>query len=201
MLYLILLFPSLQDVLCGLAYVFALMPVTFPFLDAVDEFMLHSSYSPYVCVLLPLFLCIFYPKLDRWSTARGDTTVILAVSAGVGLGHWFSYQYGFMHRCTEPPPYHIIYPTWMWFGLIWARLVIGVVILFATRAIMKSIVFSVLSLITGLNKAQLKDAQRLSIEIPNKFITYLSIAFNTVYLAPQIFRILGIERETYFTEI
>ena len=177
------------------------MPLTFPFLDTVDDFMLNSPYSPYMCVLLPLILAVCYPKLDRWSTARGDTTVILAACAGTGLGHWFSFQYGFMHRCTEPPPYEIIYPTWLWFGQIWARLVIGVVILFATRAIMKSLVFSVLGLITGLNKVQLKAQQSLSVEIPDKFIVYCSIAFNTVYLAPQIFRILGIERETFFTEI
>lgn len=190
-----------QDVIAGLLYVFGMMPLVFPWLDDVDDFMLNSPYSPYLCTVLPLLLALCYPKLDKWSTARGDTTVILAVSAGVGLGHWFSFQYGFMARCANPPPYPIIYPTWLWFVKIWARLVIGVVVLFATRAIMKAIMHNVLSLLTGCKKNELKAAQRLVVELPDKFVTYLMISFNTVYLAPQVFRILGIERETYFTEI
>ena len=180
---------------------FLLMPVTFPFLNTIDEFMLTNPHSPYVCVIVPLSLALCYPKLDKWSTARGDTTVILAVSAGVGLGHWFSFQYGFMQRCTDPPPYEIIYPTWLWFGQIWARLVIGVVILVSTRAVMKAIMYNLICVITGIKKTDFKARQSLYIELPEKFVTYTVIAFNTVYLAPQVFRILGIERETFFTEI
>ncbi len=81
------------------------------------------------------------------------------------------------------------------------RLVLGVVILFATRAVFKTLMYSLVCAILGVNKADVKGKQRLSVELPCKFVTYTFIAFNAVYVAPQVFRYLGIERPTFFTEI
>lgn len=191
----------LQDVLAGLAFVFGLMLVVFPLLDIMDDFMLHSSYSPALCVLVPLVLAIFYPTLDKWSTARGDTTIILGVCGGIGLGHWVCYQYGLMERATTPPPYDIIPPSFSWFGQMLLRLSIGVVILFSTRAVMKTLTLNVICWLTKQDKEDVRAHQKLIVELPLKFFTYMAIAFNSVYLAPQVFRYMGIERPTYFTEI
>jgi sphingosine-1-phosphate phosphatase 1 len=177
------------------------MVICFPFLDVIDHFTLTHHYAPVVVVLVPLALALCYPTLDKWSTARGDTTLILAVTSGLGVGNWFCYQYGFMQRATTLPPYEIIYPTWQWFGQMLLRLALGVVILIATRTIMKLLSYNLICYLLGVNKEDMKSHQKLSVELPYKFATYMVVAFNFVWLSPQVFRYLGIERETYFTEL
>lgn len=192
---------TVLDVLAGLSFVFGLMVVCFPFLDNIDNFILTHPYAPVALILVPLIMALCYPTLDKWNTARGDTTLILGVGSGVGLGHWFSFQYGFMQRATTLPPYQIIWPTWLWFGQMLLRLALGVVILIATRVVMKLLSYNLVCYIVGVSKEDMQAHKKLSVELPYKLITYTLIAFNSVFLAPQIFSYLGIERETYFTEL
>ena len=112
---------SLQDVIVRLGFISTLMMVFFPLLDPIDDFLLHSSLSPAVCILIPLLLCIFYPPSERWNSARGDTTIIMASNTGVALGHWICYQYGYMQKASTLPPYNIIPPTFNWAGLVVLR--------------------------------------------------------------------------------
>ena len=187
--------------LAGLAFVLFLGLVIFPFLDTIDYFLLHSPYSPAVSVLVPLVLCLCYPTLDRWSTARGDTTLIMAVGGGLFLGHWVCFQYGLMQKASTSPPYHIIPPNFVWLGQMALRLSVGIVILFSTRAIMKLLSYNLVCYLLGVSKEDQKCHQRLAVERPYKFITSFVLGFSAVYLAPQVFRHLGIERPTFFTEI
>lgn len=179
----------------------SLMLCCLPLFGAIDDFILHSLYSPAVCILVPLLLCIFYPTLDKWSTARGDTTIILAVGAGVGLGHWVCYQYGYMQKAQTSPPYDIIPPTWTWAGLAVLRMLIGVVVLLTSRAAIKFLTLRSACYLAGCDRNNGDAVKTLIIELPYKFITYTVVAFMMVFLVPMIFRILGIERETFFTEI
>lgn len=39
------------------------------------------------------------------------------------------------------------------------------------------------------------------VELPYKYLTYAAIALNVVYLSPLIFRFIGIERPTAWTEL
>ena len=67
---------------------------------------------------------------------------------------------------------------------------------------MKATVYNVVCYLSGVARNdRARATQMLSVELPYKFVTYLVIAFNTVWLAPQVFRYIGIERETFFTEI
>jgi len=43
--------------------------------------------------------------------------------------------------------------------------------------------------------------RHFAVELPYKFVTYSAISVGMVYAAPAMFRALGIERETFFTEI
>lgn len=190
-----------QDVVAGLLYVFSLMPLVFPLLETIDTFLLESPFSPILAVLVPVFLGVYYPKLDRWSTARGDTTIILSVAAGTVLGTWFSYQQGHLRRAPVPPPYDIIYPDLTYAFHLVLRMIIGVLILVITRQILKPITFRLACLACGKSPREEKVYQNLSVEFPYKFITYTTVSFNAVYLAPLVFRYLNIERDTYFTEI
>src|SRR5664279_1232096 len=101
------------------------MAVMIPYLGTVDDFLLHSKLAPFACILVPLAMVAFYPTPHHWNTTRRDTTYILAAGSGISLGHWLSYQSGFMMRATTPPPYEIIPPTWTWAGLVIVRMCLG----------------------------------------------------------------------------
>ncbi len=70
----------LQDIVAGLLYTLAMMPVYYWFvMDMIDSLAVSGSSLIAPCLILgvPLLWCLTYPKLDYWSTARGDTTLVL----------------------------------------------------------------------------------------------------------------------------
>ena len=70
------------------------MPPYFLIVDSMDRLLVSAWWAPLPIVLVPLLALVNYPKLDRWSTARGDTTLIVGTATGVMLGYWFSNQLG-----------------------------------------------------------------------------------------------------------
>ena len=193
---------TVQDVIVGLLYVAVLMFVFLPHLAVIDHFLLYSPYAPVSCVLVPLLLCIVYPTPSAGYTARGDTMLIMSAGSGVALGHWMSFQYGFMHKASLPPPYRIILPTWTWAGLILLRMTIGVIVLLIIRQAVAAVVCRVACYIAGVDhKDRAAARQHFAVELSYKFVTYATISVGMVYSAPAMFRALGIERETFFTEI
>jgi len=193
---------SVLDVIAGLLFISFLMAVVLPYLGAIDNFLIHSMYAPIICIVLPITMCLMYPTPNRWSTARGDTTLIVSSAAGVTLGHWLSYQLGFMQKSTSPPPYDIIPPTWTWAGLIVLRMSIGVSVLLVVRYVVGTVVFRIVCLVMHVDHRDRAAAKQLwRVDLPYKFVTYATLSVGMVYAAPVMFRALGIERETFFTEI
>lgn len=47
----------------------------------------------------------------------------------------------------------------------------------------------------------LTSRRRLVVELFYKFITYIAIGFTVVYTGPMTFRLVGIERPTFYTEV
>jgi len=178
------------------------MVVFLPYLGGIDQFLLYSPHAPLVCIIVPLLLCIVYPTPDQWSTTRGDTTLILSVGSGVALGHWMSFQYGFMHRSSLPPPYNIIPPTWTWAGFVVLRMTTGVLLLLVVRQTVAAVAYRIACYLAGVDHTDdVAARQHFAVELPYKFVTYATISVGMVYAAPAMFRALGIERETFFTEI
>lgn len=193
---------SSQDVLAGLGLIFMLMAVCLPFLSRVDDFLLHSRFAPLVCVFVPLAMTMLYPTPGQWNVTRRDTTYILAAGTGVALGHWVSYQYGYMMRATTSPPYDIIPPTWTWTGLIFVRIAIGVGVLLSLRAVVMVVLYRIACLVAGIDHRDVEAARRhIGVDMSHKYITYVLLSFGMVLTPPTLFHALGIERETYFTEI
>ena len=228
--------------LAGLVYVFVLMFICFywSLMDLVDHFVLEGGLLSFLlCLFVPLALCIFYPSpKNTWSTARGDTTTIIAVCCGQLLSHWLSYQLGQMpspviasqvtgsfvrHNSTlgdflnvsatsasSPssdrglaidPPYPVTPLTAEWAIITLSRTVLGLVVLVACRFSIKS---ASLGLVCKLNGRKADDAaarRSLGVELPYKFATYSLLTICGLLLCPVLFRELGIERETYFTEL
>lgn len=186
----------------GLLYVAALMVVFLPYLGVIDQFLLYSQYAPVVCVVVPLLLCLVYPAPNQSITARGDTLLIVSAASGVALGHWMSFQYGFMHKASLPPPYDIIPPTWTWAGLVVLRMTTGVIVLLILRQTVAVVAYRIACCVAGVDHRDRAAArEHFAVELPYKFVTYATISVGMVYAAPAMFRALGIERETFFTEI
>jgi sphingosine-1-phosphate phosphatase 1 len=192
----------LQDVLAGLALISGLMALMLPYLGALDYFLLHSQLAPLACIAVPLALVAFYPTPHCWNTTRRDTTYILAAGSGISLGHWLSFQSGFMMQATSPPPYDIIPPTWTWAALVVIRMALGVGVLLVLRAVVGVVTYRFACYLAGLDPRDTVAArQHTVVDLSHKYITYTTLAAGMVFAAPMLFRFLGIERETYFTEI
>lgn len=63
--------------LAGLALAGTLMVFIIPALDLVDEFQLKHPYAPLVMIVVTVAAALMYPRIDEWSTCRGDTMLIL----------------------------------------------------------------------------------------------------------------------------
>lgn len=189
---------TVLDVIVGISLTVVLMAVFLPFADCIDTFCITNPFSPLFVVALTLFAAIFYPSLDRWSTARGDTTTVIATNAGVLLGSWLNFFMGYLKNPTLAPPYVIIYPSFHDIGLSLLRTCIGILILLATRAIVKLSVFWGLKLFFTIDSKARED---LKVELPYKFLPYATMGFMAIYFCPLAFDILNIARITSYTEM
>ena len=139
---------------------------------------------------------------------REDSTAILGGWFGLQLGCWGTYQMGYLHGAPIPPPYPIIWPTFGSYGLILLRMVIGGVIMIATRAVFKPISYFIVCKIFGADRKLLKsqpnrieNKTKIKVNLAYKLVTYTAIGFNMVVTAPIVFRVIGCERPTYYTEL
>ena len=85
---------SVLDVIAGILLTIFIMLLFLPLSDYVDTFFLTHPLSPLMAVGGTLLAAILYPSLDRWSTARGDTTTVIGTNAGVLVGSWLNYYLG-----------------------------------------------------------------------------------------------------------
>jgi len=140
--------------------------------------------------------------------SSGDTTMVVSVCVGVHIGAWTNYQLGVLSESPDSPPYAIIWPSYEMLGLSALRTVIGFCCIIATRALCKSASYATVCTLLHLNSQELQKSrnsienrQKITVELSYKFITYALLGFNTVYLLPNVFRLIGIERPTFYTEI
>jgi sphingosine-1-phosphate phosphatase 1 len=179
-----------------------------PLADSSDMFLLSNPYAPIITTFVTIVVVLFYPASDRWSPAREDSTAILGGWFGLQLGCWGTYQTGYLHGAPIPPPYPIIWPTFGSYGLILLRMVIGGVIMIATRAVFKPISYFIVCKIFGADRKLLKsqpnrieNKTKIKVNLAYKLVTYTAIGFNMVVTAPIVFRVIGCERPTYYTEL
>lgn len=134
--------------------------------------------------------------------------MVLSVCAGVHIGAWTNYQLGNLKESTLTPPYSIIWPSYEMFGLATLRTVIGFCCIIATRALCKSASYATICALLQLNSQEVKQSKnsinnhkKITVELSYKYITYLLLGINTAYLLPNVFKLLGIERPTFYTEM
>ncbi|XP_071079906.1 sphingosine-1-phosphate phosphatase 1-like [Haliotis cracherodii] len=191
---------NILDVIAGLFFAIVVMTFTVPFVDPVDKFLVTHPLSPLILLSLPIILSLLYPKLDKWSTARGDTTLILSITGGLFLGSWINYNQGFMSPNDASLPFSL---NFQYQAILTAmmRLVSGVAVTLVLHHYMKNTVYASLCFVLSMDPKDPKTKQKFIVELPYKYLSYFMIALNTVYTMPLMFYFIGIPRMSYYTEI
>ncbi|KAK5620952.1 hypothetical protein CRENBAI_016197 [Crenichthys baileyi] len=181
-----------QDVIVGILYSILILFFFLPALDMIDSFNLTCRYAPLIIVSIPLALAIFSFTLDTWSTSRGDTAQILGVGAGVALASHINQLVGLVPDLT-PDQLPLTVPV-LTAGLVCAavlRFVLGVVVLVAIRALMKTITIPLVCWVFRVPSLNVRKArQHVEVELPYRYIVYGAVGFSVLFLVPLLFTYL-----------
>ncbi|XP_061073482.1 sphingosine-1-phosphate phosphatase 2 isoform X1 [Conger conger] len=183
---------SVLDVIGGVLISAVLMLLTYPAWDAFERVQLTSPLTPVVSVVLPFLLSYCYPKLDHYSTTRGDTTIILGVGAGCSAGYWLNQQLGQTSELKGPFPLPLPPLTPRTLALGCARSTLGVAVLLGTRQLAKSTSLWALCTWHQVSPSDPLTRRRREIEVPYKFSTYTAMGLVHTILLDRAFRQLGL---------
>ncbi|XP_043266798.1 sphingosine-1-phosphate phosphatase 1-like [Venturia canescens] len=199
---------TVLDIVVGLSLAIILMIPLIPLVDFTDYYFLTESWAIGALIALTIITIVYYPQSDRWTPTRGDTAMVVSVTAGVYVGAWLNYKTGALSAPLLPPPYNIIWPSCPMFGRMTLRTIIGFCCVIATKAICKSLSYAAISTMFRVNTKELmkseislNNTKKVLADLVYKYISCFMIGFNTVYLLPNVFTILGIERPTFYTEM
>ncbi|KAM9317382.1 sphingosine-1-phosphate phosphatase 2 [Gastrophryne carolinensis] len=177
---------TVLDVICGVVIALLFLALTFPVWDLLDHQLLTNSISPVVAVITGYLLSYNYPNLDHYSTTRADTTVILGVGAGTCVGVWLNHQFGLTYIPSGTLPLAIPPFTFGMLSKHVLRFGLGVVLLVIIRFIAKTLSLKVLGSYYGVSTQDQLVRQRLEIEVPYKFVTYISIGVVATATVPWL---------------
>ena len=170
----------------------------YPYVNAIDDLILNFAFAPLFLFTFGIFLIKCYPSLKQWSTARSDTTVILGSTTGLLSAGTLMNQFGLLERPLMPPIYSIIAPD---LGLCILRTIIGLLLIYATRQIVKTFVLRSTCSFYGLDWKNPEIKRLAQVEMPYYFLTYFAIGFNIASICPLAFRAMGINRDYSYTEL
>lgn len=93
-------------------------------------------------------------------------------------------------------------------GTLILRTVLGLCCVLATKAIGKSVCYAVACAFLGRDKTELIKSEntlankpKIFVDLSSKFVTCFFIGLNIQYLLPNVFKLLGIGRPDFYTEI
>lgn len=191
----------LQDIIAGLIFACLLMAATEPFVEYVDIFLMTHAYAVPCLVAVGISLCLMYPSLDKWSTARGDTTLSLAVFSGIYAGLWFTRSATDFIPVSDEAPYDVHLPGWDVISITLLRQTIGVFFIVILLTVNKYFVLQALCKVFGYDPKDPESKKHLVIELPYKYVSYFSVSLVATYIMPLIFVYLGIQRPSFYTEV
>ncbi|XP_012270520.1 sphingosine-1-phosphate phosphatase 1 [Orussus abietinus] len=199
---------TVLDVIVGLILAILLMVPLVPLVDAADYYFLTKDWALAILIAISIATVVYYPCCDKWTPTRGDTTMVVAVTTGVHVGAWLNYRTGALSTPLQPPPYNIIWPSYSMLGNTILRTVLGFCCVMATKALCKSLGYATMCAILRVNSKELMKSQdclenrnKVLVDLVYKYIACFMIGFNTVYLLPNVFTMIGIERPTFYTEM
>lgn len=180
---------SVLDVIAGVLYSVLILLFFLPALDLIDGFNLTCRYAPLIIISFHLGLGLFSFNLDTWSTSRGDTAQILGTGAGVALASHVNHLLGLMPDPTpEQLPLAVPALSAGLVGVAVLRLFLGVLVLVATRALMKAVTIPLVCRVFGVPCTDVRKArQHMEVELPYRYIVYGTVGFNVLFLVPLLF--------------
>ncbi|XP_071354953.1 sphingosine-1-phosphate phosphatase 1 [Trachinotus anak] len=180
---------SVLDVMAGVLYSVLILLFFLPALDHIDGFNLTCRYAPLIIISLHLGLGLFSFTLDTWSTSRGDTAQILGTGAGVALASHVNHYLGLLPDPTpDQLPFTMPALSAGLVGTALLRLVLGVLVLMATRALMKAITIPLVCRVFGVPSDDVRKArQHMEVELPYRYIVYGMVGLNVLFLVPLLF--------------
>ncbi|XP_038629654.1 sphingosine-1-phosphate phosphatase 2-like isoform X2 [Scyliorhinus canicula] len=181
-----------KDVLCGVAITVLLVAASYPFWDAVETFQMENRFAPVLALSLAFLLSIYYPELDHWSTARGDTTNIVSAGGGAALATWINHQWSLIPEPVSAPPYEMPSLSTGLIGRVCARFAIGIVIVFIARHLIKSVALTVVCWLAGVSPRDQEARKLLRVEVPYKYITYSCLGVVGLAGCPAVHRYLSL---------
>ncbi|KAH0624009.1 hypothetical protein JD844_007282 [Phrynosoma platyrhinos] len=182
---------TVLDVIVGSLISALLTALVYPVWDVIDHLMVTSPVCPVFCIVVPLFLCYNYPKLDHYSPTRADTTTILGAGAGAIIGFWINHQY-ISNALPGATSHSVLSVTCEMLLMMLAQFLVGIGALLVTRQIIKNVALKSLCSWYEVSMDDLGAKQQLNIEVPYKFITYSSIGLTATVLVPLLHRFLGL---------
>ncbi|XP_016090876.1 sphingosine-1-phosphate phosphatase 1-like [Sinocyclocheilus grahami] len=185
---------SILDIIAGFLYSLLILVVFSPALDIIDTFNCTHPYAPLIIISLHVGLGLFSFTLDTWSTSRGDTAQILGSGAGIALASHINYHLGLL---PDPPvsvlPLQPPSFTLSLIGLCLLRFLLGVLILLATRVVMKALAIPLVCWLFGIPSNDVRKArQHMEVELPYRYIVYGTVGLNALFLVPFLFAHVGL---------
>ncbi|XP_039198409.1 sphingosine-1-phosphate phosphatase 2 isoform X2 [Crotalus tigris] len=182
---------TVLDVIVGSLISLFLTAIACPTWDIVDHLMLTSPFCPAFCIIVPLFLCYNYPRLDYYSPTRADTTTILGASAGAIIGFWANNLY-VSNAASKDVPHSVSSITIEIILLVLAKFIVGIGLLMITRQIAKTVVRKSLCSWHKVSNSDAVGMRQIKIEVPYKFITYSSIGLSATMFVPLVYTFFGL---------
>lgn len=139
---------------------------------------------------------------------RGDTTLIVAVATGVYTGAWLNYKTGALTMPQEPPPYNIIWPSYSMLGKTVLRTVLGFSCVIGSIEVIKSLSYATMCAILHVNSQELKKSKdslenknKILVDLVYKYMKCYIVGIIIIYVLPNVFTFIGIERPNFYTEL
>ncbi|XP_037525541.1 sphingosine-1-phosphate phosphatase 2 isoform X2 [Rhipicephalus sanguineus] len=187
-----------QDLLVGLVFAWALLFPLAAVTVTVEAWLLARPWGGPLCAAL---LLLAYPAPPRWTPARGDTCLVVTTVAGIWAGE--ALLSTLLGAATPTPVnrgagalYAVECPSLVGLAFIVARTAVGLLASVLVRTAVKAVIYPLLCSLHGCDPKLETSRQKGSIELPCKYITYLSMGITMSLGSPWLFRQLGIERDS-----
>ncbi|XP_030627824.1 sphingosine-1-phosphate phosphatase 1 [Chanos chanos] len=185
---------SVLEVITGVLYSLLILAVFLPVLDDIDNFYLSHDHAPLVIPVVHVGLGLLAFSLDTWSTSRGDTAQALATGAGAALASHLNHQLGLF---PDPPesalPLTLPVINGALLGRSLSRLLVGVAVLLAVRAVMKALAIPLACRVFGVPSDDVRQARQHSpVELTYRYLVYGMVAFCCVFLVPVFFSYMNL---------
>ena len=183
----------------GVVWAGIIMICCIPFVDMVDCLLIAHPWCFPGLNVVGIGLCLAYPELKMWSTARGDTTQVIAVFSGVYQGLWY------MGQVTTPEMAEAAalsaHTGWAALAAAIGCQVLGVAVLVTLLQTLKKCVIYVVATLLGMDPHDPASKRHLGVELPYKYIGYFTPCFCASYAMPALFLYLGWHRRNFLLEI